>query len=482
MTILSTRLKTKVNYYPEGLEGHGDTYQAIGKTDHSVYSMDSFMVRGANKHSGKTYCRFQPNSLVSYSWKSGRLRVFRKSWVRERGGNRRYRIQIEDQTDYVLRDGRYSLSDEVLPALLDFSGKSSFSELILSEYPLLRDLAPARDVTPFLTRSNIQDFTRDFFGPSRYRKDLVRGVAQRGWAIDGGMRSLVIAKAFAPMVPTDWIARKFLDAPEPTMYRLANRINDSSPYGYREIRQMLRTATPKQIRRLWNTEARKVFNDTMRLWKLIRQVDDGYRLEEVAFTDWKTLHDQLAIDQRRIHTRNRKVEYKDKAAEVIGTFHTLQWPEGGVAAAMAAPNEGIPEVAFQTETYEIVGTPDTHTLLEWGNSMGNCIGGYQDDAVHGGSLLYAVLKDDKMIANVEVSPTGTLRQLVGKYNATLPREDHDPIVEAFKRVWPHCADGHYTGKLQPAVPLGDADRPRDYLRYWQQPRRDVDGLPEWIAV
>ena len=479
MTILSSKLKTKVNYYPEGLEGHGDVYEAIGKTDHSIYRMTSAMVRGANKHSGKTYCRFQPDSLVSYSWKSGRLRVFRKSWVRERGGNRRYRIQIEDQTDDVLRDGKWSRSDELVNALLEFRSKSSFSELILSEYPLLRDLAPARDVTPFLTRSNIQDFTRDFFGPSRYRKDLVRGVAQRGWVVGGGMHSLVLAKAFAPMIPTDWIARKFLDAPEPTMYTLAESMNAASLYGYREIRQMLRTATPKQVRRLWNTDRRTLFNDTMRLWRLIRQVDDGYRLEEVSFTDWKTLHDQLAIDQRRIHTRNRKVEYKGKAAGVIGTFHTLQWPEAG---PMAAPNEKIPDAVMQVDTYEIVGTPDTHTLLEWGNSMGNCIGGYQDDAVNGHALLYGVLKDGKMIANIEVSPSGHLRQLVGKYNATLPREDHDPIVEAFKRVWPSCADGHYTGKVR----LEFGINVNDLNAGWPPPPRprrvDVDALPVWLDV
>lgn len=473
MTVISSKLTTNM-----GAGGHGDIWTAVGHTDTTVYEKRDQMVKGVAT-SGKTYCRFRPESRVFFSWKGPRLRIYRKRWEKIRG-TRRYRIQFEDTTDYFLRDGRIGISPELKEALLNFTGKDSLTEVWLADYPLMRDLIPAKDVTPFLTRTNIQDFTRDFFGPSRYRKDLVRGVARRGWVVNGGMQNLVLAKAFAPMIPTDWIARKFLDAPEPTMMTLASHLATGADRGYREIRQMLRTATPKQVRRLWGADSFPSLSDTMRLWREIRKVDDEYRLESVSFTDWKTLHDQLAIDQRRIHTRNRPVKYEGKAAEVIGKYFSLDDPRQ-IEFTQEAAAPADTQVA--TLTYEIIGTPDTHTLLEWGSAMANCIGSYQDDAVYGDSLLYAVLKEGDMIANVEVAPSGKLRQLVGKYNAKLPQVDHDRIVEAFQRAWPNCADGHYIGKVGAVerrdrgvefrqVMLADAGAPR---------RIDLDDLPGWVG-
>lgn len=404
---VAVRVGAKFEPNPGDLPGHGAVYETVANSDDTVWLSRATMRRGTAA-SGKTWCRFKNESMDIFSWRRGnRMRFYRKSMTRNGG-------YIYDGTASVIRHAlggkQYGggVNDRLVERVLEQRGKSSLSEMVLSEFPLAADIPVARGVTPLLALPNVQEFTRHFFGPSRYRKDLVRGVGKRGWMRDGGIDGLLKMKAYAPFVPVDWIAKALNDAPAPTLYSMRFAA-DMETVDVRMMRRMFRGATPKQVRRLFYDDATQYdFKDSMRTFAAINQIDAGFKLSELHFSNWKELHDLLPPTLRRLQTRNQEVKYTGTAAELIGVF----------------------------DEYEIIGTPDTHTLMNWGAMMNNCIGGYGSSAVSGRSLLYAVLKDGKMLANMEIRPEGKIAQLVGKHNARLEVADEVKIRERVELVFP----------------------------------------------
>lgn len=439
-------------YVPRGEVGA--EYTTYGRTDDTVYKTTSIML-GDTAASGKIWRRPRLESLVVFSWRrGGRMRVYRKSRVSGRNGRRTHGyIFTDDTTTYLMNN--LTVDPKMEETLLAHTAAKSLRGLAHKEYPLVADFPPEPGITPYLRHNNVQDFTRDFYGPSRYRKDLVRGVANRGWLTAGGARYLLFTKAIAPMIPVDWIAGDLLDMPEPTFADLALGRN---PRDYRQTRRLLRTASPKQIRALWkdraalNRHGAWLENDTFRSWDQIRLNDPNYRLEDIVFDGWKSLHDILAEDQRRIRTRNQTIKH-DKA-----------W-----AALMGSYGE-----------YTVVIPEDTHTLIKWGGQMANCIGGYTSQAVSNHTFLFAVMRGDAMICNMEITPKGELRQMVGKHNSTLSEEDHDAILAIVEGVYGKQR-GQYVGRrLTPGqealVEDGLADWERELLYPAPVQDRNFAGL------
>lgn len=407
-TRTTTPVGPEITPKPGELPGNGRTYKTVGIGDDTVYVSHAIMRRGANAN-GKTWCRFETQSMDVASWRSGRLRVYQSG--RTKKG--RY---VYDQTTFFIRNAMgdtdyyhgYATGKEDLTAALAEKTGMSLPELVLKEYPLAADIPAGPGVTPLLASRDVGEFTRKFFGKSRYRKDLVRGVGRMAWLPNGGTEHLKLLKAFSTFTPTDWIARYLEEIPAPNVYTTPEDLHGRT-VNIVQVRKALRTATPKQIRRLVTVGQMPMRDvmDSMRTLEEIWNLDSSYRLDALRFGDWKELHDLLPVELRKMRHRNQAVEYPKKAQKLIGTHGE----------------------------YEIIGTLDTWTLSEWGRTMNNCIGGYGSAAVSQRSLLFAVIKDGKMLANMEIAPDGTIRQLVGKHNGRLEAKDDLAIRAAVHEVW-----------------------------------------------
>lgn len=407
----------------------GAEYETVGRTEDTVYR-STVTMRVGQTATGKTWRRLVPERMECFSWRRGRMRVYDAQWVKPHGGAKRWR-QFRDVTTSVV-GGYWTPGDRLKAALLEHTGKRSLSQVIRAEYPLAVDLPAANGITPLLALPNVQEFTRAFYGQKYYRKDLVRGVGNRGWLAHGGSNFLMLSKGFAPMIPTDWIAKTLLDMEEPVFGAIA-RTNLDVARDYRQYRRLLRTASPKQVRLLWRDAINPkdwVVSDVFRSWEQIRGYDPSYRLDGIVFSDWKTLHDVLAEDRRRIRERNVEIEHSDEWRGLEGEYGE----------------------------YAVLLPKDTHTLISWGGQMANCIGGYTREAVSNRSYLYAVTKGGKMICNMEIAPSGEIRQMVGKHNSTLPKEDHDAIYNIVDSAFPQAANQYYIGQIEGRDGLADWER------------------------
>jgi hypothetical protein len=416
----------------------GATYTTLGRTDDTVYAADTVML-GDTTSTGKTWRRPRLQTLDVFSWRrGGRMRLYRKSRIERRNPEADgSRYHFHDSTNFFLLTSNVN-NDRLEKLLLEHTGAKDVRALIRKEYPLIADLPPAPGITPYLALPSVQEFTRGFYGPSRYRKDLVRGVGSRGWITAGGARYLLFTKAIAPMIPVDWIARDLVDMPEPTFSDFI--ATGDQARDYRETRRLLRLASPKQVRALWKDRATVtqgsswIEGDTYRSLEEIHRYAPDYRLDALVFDGWKSLHDVLAADQRRIKTVNQEINHDPKWLALAGEY----------------------------EEYRIEVPKDTHTLIEWGGQMANCIGGYTTSAVSNRAFLYAVYKGDKMICNMEMTPKGELRQMVGKHNTTLPQAEYDDILTIVQALY-GPQESRFVGKRRDDMAADD-----DGLADWER--------------
>src|SRR6478735_8401944 len=110
----------------------------------------------------------------------------------------------------------------------------------------------------------------------------------------------------------------------PTINAILRGAGNSSDYDYRDIRRLLRTANPKQVRQLFKESGRFVdragwmLRDTMRTWELVRAEDPNFRLDDLTFSGWDGLHDTLSAQQRLIRTKNHEVEHSEEWLSLAG--------------------------------------------------------------------------------------------------------------------------------------------------------------------
>ncbi len=80
----------------------------------------------------------------------------------------------------------------------------------------------------------------------------------------------------------------------------------------------------------------------------------------------------------------------------------------------------------------IVIPKSNHELLDWGNAMSNCIGGYWYNVQSGDTNVFGIVKNGDLTYNVEVY-RGAIRQFVGKRNQPAPPEDYGLIEKLLKK-------------------------------------------------
>lgn len=382
----------------------------------SVFSTPSgFMITHSNRRSGvtpggKTWSRFQEQSVDFYSMKSGKLVIYRKERItpaRNYGQPRgRSRMgPVRDWTSRSLLAYGVNFSTSLHDVGAKHLGFQGYSELIQKEFPLAADIqAGVPSSTNLLRYSSLVDMSRHLMG-KHYQKGVPRAFAQvTDNAAPTIRRSfLELSMIFKGVIPTDWLVGLYQESPThyyPNLFSHRDTLRD--------MRVFLRTANETQLRRL-------VRNPTPRFAAHFR---DTYRsidtLEGVDFRSMQDLHDNLYrrnydLGHVRQQAPAKVIEYKGKARKFLG----------------------------EQDGFTIIAPEDTSVLYGWSNTMGNCISGYGFQAAAGNTLLYAVMREDKMVANMELEPkTGTVRQLLGKYNQSLDPALSSSIKSRVLSVWP----------------------------------------------
>lgn len=120
------------------------------------------------------------------------------------------------------------------------------------------------------------------------------------------------------------------------------------------------------------------------------------------FKDLKELHDDISRQYRRI---------KDPDFEIPMTKTVL---ESGIDGLI---HEGM----------QIVVPKNRYTLMEWGETMRNCIASYAKNASRKECLILGIYKEGILIYNIEVNRRGEVRQFFGKGNSSPDRAERESI-------------------------------------------------------
>lgn len=384
----------------------------------SVFTTPSggFMVARSDRNSGtteggKNWSRFQETEVEFFSKKSGALKVYRKSRFvpqddRGRRNGRSKMGAVRDTTGRFLtriKNARNLDHFELYDIGAQSMGYDSARDMVDKEFPLHQGFdMHVPGIANLMRYEDLNHMGRHLMG-----KNFQKSIPRLMGAVDGNYAALKrsgfleIVMAFQGIVPTDWIA-EILEA------HGGNRgagLNFYTRDDVREMRRFLRTGTQTQLRRLTRNPGAEfswLFRDSARHLET---------LQGVEFRNLEELHNVVAPRvqaARRVIEADREIVLTDKAKEFLG--------------------EG--------ENYTVIAPEKTGELYEWSKIMGNCISGYGSHAADGRSLLYAVMQEDKMVGNIELTPDGSIKQLLGKFNQSLDKDLNAALKARVQAVWP----------------------------------------------
>lgn len=364
-------------------------------------------VRGLTKN-GKSFSRITNRGRVVFTWQKGPLRVFstgvanRKRQVRDvtagfSGAWMGDRVRRDRNLTPHLLD-RYSGGDFEFPSWSDerIPARAERNQRIWQRiaYPVLRE-APHWDavagMSQALRQHNVQDFTRVAFGNTRYRKDLVKAIASAP-----NLNGVWLAHELKTTFPIDWLIP-------------VAAIGLPQLEGFKRIKEFMRWLPEYAGKKLvaeWTARDSRFFfprweEDTLKSWAAILKEKPNYELGAYRVTNWRDLHDHLARELTKIGREDREITPTKLAKKLDGKSA-----------------DGI----------RLVHPKSTHELIDWGRDMHNCIGGYDREALSGRSVLFAVMRGDEMIGNMELTPKGSIRQLVGDYNRSLDARVRNTVM------------------------------------------------------
>lgn len=354
---------------------------SLKKSDHAV---------GITK-TGKKFSRYTPHSQLTLNFRPT-LQVFYS--FRNRGMKKIYNITSTSVTRGMGAD------PELTPHLLERAHfLSEAPERTVNAwiwqriaFPLLRE-APHWDavmgMAPALRQRSLSDFTRVAFGGTRYRKDLVKAIAGAK-----NLNGTWLAHELKTTFPIDWLI--------PLVSATHHRTEEM-----RSIKSFMR-ALPSAVGKRLLTGLGDgdlgafAVSDTLRSWSQITRLNPAYTLGDYRFTTWRDAHDHLARELGKVERAERDIPQTKLAKRLHGKTA-----------------DGLTLVSPKT----------TWQLIDWGRDMHNCIGGYDHAAEAGSSVLFAVMRGDEMIGNMELTPQGAIRQLVGDHNRPLPTEVARTVYE-----------------------------------------------------
>lgn len=379
-------------------------------SDNCVTVMNGRLQTGVSKN-GKAWQRWENNERFFYSTKTGYLRVFhktRKNMGRDIGaGANRYQFLIRDITasdymPYPVQNGNIKQTrlEEFLMSSLEvniagFQRLSNFADSIhYAAFPILREAGwrPVQGIGAALRQPDLRSMVEIALGKSRYRKDIARSLA--GAVNLSGLQFAMAVKSF---VPADWLV--------PALAGAANV--HLLPVEIKELRAVFSRIRPAQQRALLadfpNIHNPYILRDTL---MGLRNFPDVAAIPRD--TTWAALHDTVA-PQARIYA----------AQEANGPI-----PQEGPTLVL----DGL-----QIDDLVLESAKETRDLAVWGERMSHCIGSYGREAISGRSHLFALKRGSDLIANLEVTPTGQVRQFYGRFNKVPAETITVPVRKAIEK-------------------------------------------------
>ncbi|WAC50447.1 hypothetical protein [Frigoribacterium sp. SL97] len=260
-----------------------------------------------------------------------------------------------------------------------------------------------------LRADNARDFAVGAFGVRRLRKDLIRA------SMSAPMRSVAYAAAVKHLVPVDWLVEYLRGASEPDVVtphiyarqdnlRLLPQLLELVPAGRRRAFLLSPELAPKTYR-------------------------DGVSVRDA----------HLALGIIRAEHGADSTAWITDAVRDARTWAQLDTALARVALRIQKPNKPIEQDAIYAALdgqvvprtdLRLVTPKETETLEDWGDAMDNCIGSYGAVAVDHRSYLLGVYRGSELLANAELLPNGTLRQLFGRFNQPLEASMDEAVSAA----------------------------------------------------
>jgi hypothetical protein len=424
-TVLSERKKAGKFYEDQKVwESMERTSLVAGDDTVAVY--DSKLTEGISVN-GKPWKRWSTESAVFFSMRQSykgepALKVYQKKRYRK-PGQARLTTSIRDVTKIRgFSAGYVHRHPEVREAVLKMVAEKTSKDLDTLKTEVDRSGNPVFKIAfplfahwndavgavgiPHMRSTNINDFTEKLFGKTRYRKDLVKAVANCP-----SPAYLKNAYALRGLVPIDWIIRYLRETEVLPVQQRDRNIAYGSSYEIENLREGFKKMTPAQRKSffpvLLNTDyqTRYLVDDSMRsLVKLPEEIVHSIKMKP---SELKRFHDTLAAEVRK---------QKEKDQPIPAT--TLA--------------KKIKEISFDGIT--VVPATTTHEVIGWGSDMNHCIAAYNWEAVAKTKTLVGIYQDGKLIGNASFRKNNTCEQAFGKNNQRMPEEVLESLKKGLKDI------------------------------------------------
>lgn len=296
------------------------------------------------------------------------------------------------------------------PLINHFNIKKSLSGFYQNSRQVRRPMEFLIPFMPALIGSQtIPEFTKKIFGVTRYRKDLARAVAECE-----NFQAIIVAHTVRGTMPIDWIIQ-FLQNNKNTSYSFAY-----SKMALTVLREMMKHARPHMqkeiLKSLDNVHKQYMLVDIMRTQRAFKSLNidcPDHLYEDKSISNIEDFHDALVQD-----FRVKSQLKQEKELDVIKKMSSFE--------------NDLNE--FVVDDSKIVVAQTQRDLIEWGQTMHNCIGSYATNFLHSTDVLGAVVAENKVVANFQISNSKNPRlvQLLGKYNQVLPGKLHESLIITFK--------------------------------------------------
>lgn len=317
---------------------------------------------------------------------------------------------------------------------------------------------------------DVQQLTKNLFGKTRYRKDLVKAVG------NATLYELFIAWQFRGLVPVDWIVeflRSMHGGRSEESTKLKRR-HDCHTTTYKSvIRPHLRNLDQRSLRRILkeiptmpqfqlnvllqdtggisknypqirrvdnlgqlHDRVHKLWNDDMKIvdaksrekFRKLGEVWEFWRAERAVMKDeeWLKANPILAEDENlrrenpdKIFEGMAEIERRNQAEwERQRQEERRAWEKQEAERRKREEEENKEYLALKKEIIKnleakgkdnpmrITIARKAETLREWGSEMNNCVGGYSHQALSPRGIIGGVYRDGKLVANFELAAKG----------------------------------------------------------------------------
>jgi len=203
----------------------------------------------------------------------------------------------------------------------------------------------------------------------------------------------------------------------------------------------------KKIADLVNDDSLSFFNDTFKQW----WVANGKIAMPDKIKSLRELHDYIAKEYRKLTSKDFDLGLME--VDWVKPLHGLEFSD------------------IRTKRHYMIQIPQSNfDIVEWGQQMNNCIGGYGTRVRDGNGkqVLLAVWVAGKMKYNLEIYDK-QVKQFYGKGNSTADRDDKEVFMASFKFLKDY--DGMFRYEIQAVQ--------EDIARALQLPPGDLLANPEY---